>query len=92
MSSNASVGLHRVVITGTGAVSPAGLGVEALWSKVSGGECCLSLFSDEVRERFGIHVAGLIPGWDPLEVGFTKKEARRFAPFCSMRSSLPMRR
>lgn len=81
MSSNASVGLHRVVITGTGAVSPAGLGVEALWSKVAAGECCLSLFPDEVRERFGIHVAGLIPGWDPLEVGFTKKEARRFAPF-----------
>ena len=33
----------RVVITGMGAVSPAGFGVEALWSKVAAGECCLDL-------------------------------------------------
>ena len=42
-----TVALHRVVITGMGAVSPAGLGVETLWSKVTSGECCLSLFPEE---------------------------------------------
>lgn len=73
--------LHRVVITGVGAVSPAGLGAETLWSKVVNGESCLSLLSDERREMLGVNVAGVIPDYDPLELGFTKKESRRFAPF-----------
>lgn len=83
MSNNTAEGiqLHRVVITGTGAVSPAGFGVDALWEKVMAGQCCLSLLPEEDREAFGVSVVGRIPGYDPLEAGFTKKEARRFAPF-----------
>jgi len=80
-SQNNTMTLHRVVITGMGAVSPAGLGVETLWSKVTSGECCLSLFPEERREQLGVNVGGSIPNYDPLEVGFTKKESRRFAPF-----------
>lgn len=76
-----TVSLHRVVITGMGAVSPAGLGVETLWSKVTSGESCLSLFPEERREQLGVNVGGTIPNYDPLEMGFTKKESRRFAPF-----------
>lgn len=76
-----TVALHRVVITGMGAVSPAGLGVETLWSKVTSGESCLSLFPEERREQLGVNVGGVIPDYDPLELGFTKKESRRFAPF-----------
>ncbi len=34
-------GTHRVVITGMGAVSPAGVGVEALWDAVMGRACCI---------------------------------------------------
>lgn len=71
----------RVVITGMGAVSPAGFGVEALWSKVAAGECCLDLLPEEEREKLNVNVVGRIPGYDPLEAGFTKKESRRFAPF-----------
>ena len=80
-SQNNTMTLHRVVITGMGAVSPAGLGVETLWSKVTSGECCLSLFPEERREQLGVNVGGSIPDYDPLEAGFTKKESRRFAPF-----------
>lgn len=76
-----STGFHRVVITGMGALSPAGFGVEALWSKVTSGESCLRLLPEEERERLGVNVAGRIPDYDPLEAGFTKKESRRFAPF-----------
>lgn len=76
-----TVSLHRVVITGVGAVSPAGLGAETLWSKVTSGESCLSLFPEERREALGVNVGGVIPNYDPLELGFTKKESRRFAPF-----------
>lgn len=80
MSMNGSA-LKRVVITGTGAVSPAGLGVEALWENVLSGTCCLGLLPEEERERLNVNVVGRIPGYDPLEAGFTKKEARRFSPF-----------
>jgi len=64
-SQNNTMTLHRVVITGMGAVSPAGLGVETLWSKVTSGECCLSLFPEERREQLGVNVGGSIPDYDP---------------------------
>lgn len=76
-----SMPLHRVVITGMGAISPAGKGVEALWDKVTSGKTALSLLPEDIRETYGVSVAGTIPDYDPLEAGFTKKEARRFAPF-----------
>lgn len=75
------VEFRRVVITGTGAVSPAGFGVDALWEKVCAGESCLTLLPEEERERLGVNVVGKIPGYDAVEAGFTKKEARRYAPF-----------
>ena len=74
-------GFRRVVITGVGAISPAGLGVNALWKKLMEGECCLTSLSKEDREAFGVSVVGRIPGYDPLAQGFTKKEARRYAKF-----------
>lgn len=74
-------GFRRVVITGMGAISPAGLGVNALWEKLMEGECCLATLSEEDREAFGVSVVGRIPGYDPLAQGFTKKEARRYAKF-----------
>ena len=33
-------GTQRVVITGMGAVTPAGVGVDALWDAVMGKQCC----------------------------------------------------
>ena len=86
-----TVALHRVVITGMGAVSPAGLGVETLWSKVTSGECCLSLFPEERREQLGVNVGGIIPGYDPLEVGFTKRNLADLHLSFSMLFWLPMR-
>lgn len=80
MSKNSDA-LKRVVITGTGAVSPAGFGVDALWGKVLAGTNCFSLLPDEERQRLGVNVVGRIPGYDALEAGFTKKESRRFSPF-----------
>ena len=40
-------GFNRVVITGMGAISPAGFGVDVLWSKVASGECCFTLLPEE---------------------------------------------
>ena len=74
-------GFNRVVITGMGAISPAGFGVDALWSKVASGECCFTLLPEEKREQLNVSVVGAIPDYDPLKAGFSKKESRRFAPF-----------
>ena len=47
MSNNAAAnGFKRVVITGVGAVSPAGIGADTLWEKVVAGESCLSLLPE----------------------------------------------
>ncbi len=73
---------RRVVITGTGAITPAGIGVDALWDAVSSGRCCISEIPEEFAEQHA-NVAGLIPGYDPLEF-FSKKEARRNARFVQL--------
>ena len=72
---------HRVVITGTGAVTPAGFGSEALMSAVMERRSCIGLQTRFDAERFGVHVAGQVPDYDPLEHGFDKREARRFGRF-----------
>ena len=44
-----SVQLHRVVITGTGAVSPAGYGVDVLWQKLMAGVCCIGEIDEALQ-------------------------------------------
>ena len=73
---------RRVVITGTGAITPAGIGVDALWEAVAGGRCCITPLPEEFAEQHA-SVAGQIPNYDPLE-HFTKKEARRNARFVQL--------
>ena len=58
---------HRVVITGMGAVTPAGFGVGALWYKLMEGECCITRLPDELMEETGVAIGGQIPGYDPLQ-------------------------
>ena len=72
---------RRVVVTGMGAVSPAGFGVDALWDRVMSGETAITALPGDMAEEYRVAVAGCIPGYDPIEAGFSKKEARRLAPF-----------
>lgn len=74
-------GTHRVVITGMGAVSPAGVGVEALWRAVMGRECCIGEITHFDTSDQDVHVAGEVSGFDATEHGLSKKEARRFERF-----------
>lgn len=73
---------RRVVITGAGAITPAGIGVPALWEAVTSGRCCISPLP-QGYEAFPANVAGQIPGFDPLDY-FSKKESRRFARFVQL--------
>ncbi len=72
---------RRVVITGTGAVTPAGFGTQALMDAVMEPRSCISPLTRYDGERFGVRVAGQVPDYDPLEHGFDKREARRFGRF-----------
>ena len=74
-------GSNRVVITGMGAITPAGVGVEALWKAVMGRECCIRPIERFDTTDYEVHNAGEICGFDATEHGLTKKEARRFERF-----------
>lgn len=74
-------GTHRVVITGMGAISPAGVGVDALWDAVMGKRCCIGPVKCFDTTDYDVHLAGEIDGFDACEHGLTKKEARRFERF-----------
>ena len=74
-------GSRRVVITGMGVVSPAGVGVLPLWQAVSAGECCLGPIERFDTADYEVKNGGEVRGYDPTEHGLTKKEARRFERF-----------
>ncbi len=74
-------GTNRVVITGMGAVSPAGKGVDALWEKVMAGETAIDYITHFDSTDYPVHIAGEIPNYDPVAFGLTKREAKRIAPF-----------
>ncbi len=74
-------GTHRVVITGMGAVTPAGLGVPALWDAVMGKRCCVRPITHFDASDYEVRIAAEVPDFDATEYGLTKKEARRFERF-----------
>ena len=74
-------GTNRVVITGMGAISPAGVGVKALWDAVMGKQCCIAPIEHFDTTDQDVHLAGEVRGFDATEHGMTKKEARRFERF-----------
>ena len=81
MSMKNADGTHRVVITGMGAISPAGIGVEALWDAVMNKKCGIDMIEHFDTTEYDTHVAGEVKNFDPTEHGLSKKEARRFARF-----------
>lgn len=74
-------GAHRVAITGMGAITPAGIGIEALWDAVVRKRCCIAPIERFDTAEFDVHIAGEIKNFDALEHGLTKKESRRLGRF-----------
>ena len=79
-------GSNRVVITGMGAITPAGVGVEALWKAVMGRECCIRPIERFDTTDYEVHNAGEICGFDATEHGLTKKDSRAASRRCSRRA------
>ena len=67
--------VHRVVITGMGALSPAGRGVEVMWDTLMQGRSCIRALEPEEQERFGM-TARIIARHLVNETGVTERDAR----------------
>ena len=66
---------RRVVITGLSAVSPFGLGVEALWENVRAGKSAIRPITLFDTEQFPVKFGGEVADYDPL-AHFSKKDVR----------------
>ncbi len=78
--------MRRVVITGMGLVSPLGLGVENVWTRLLAGESGLRAITGIDVSDLPAKVAGQVPhGKEPgqldLDTYFDVQEKRRFEPF-----------
>ena len=77
---------RRVVITGLGAVTPLGTGVEKFWEGIKANKLGISEIDMYDTERTGVKLAGIVRDFDETsyydtEGCFDKKEARRMDRF-----------
>ncbi|TBR43935.1 beta-ketoacyl-[acyl-carrier-protein] synthase II [Marinomonas agarivorans] len=79
---------QRIVITGMGVVSPLGLGVDAVWERLTAGESGIRHLPEQLIERGGsASVAGQVPAHTEQENGLneadyvTPKEKKRIDRF-----------
>ena len=74
-------GTNRVVITGMGALTPAGAGVAAIMDALMTKTCAIGPIERFDTSDQDVHNAGEIKGFDATAHGLTKKEAHRFGRF-----------
>ena len=79
---------RRVVITGIGAVTPLGTGVEKFWEGIKENRLGISFIGEDMfdTERTGVKIAGLVRDFNEedyygKEGYFDKKEAKRMDTF-----------
>lgn len=70
----------RVVITGLGAITPAGMNVETFWDNLINGVSGIGPITHCSSEQFPCHVAGEVKDWDPGDY-IDRKASRRMARF-----------
>ncbi|HPL30910.1 MAG TPA: beta-ketoacyl synthase N-terminal-like domain-containing protein, partial [Anaerolineae bacterium] len=69
-----------IVITGMGAVTPLGLGVQALWQGVLAGRSAVGPITRFDAAALATRIAAEVHDVDPL-AHFDRKDARRLEPF-----------
>jgi 3-oxoacyl-[acyl-carrier-protein] synthase II len=80
--------MRRIVVTGMGAVSPLGCGVEAIWSRLISGRSGLRALPASIGADLTARVAGIVPdkaedseaGFDP-DVAVARKDQRKMDRF-----------
>lgn len=83
--------MKRVVITGMGAVTSLGMGVDALWTNAVNGSHGIRRITGFDPSDFPVQYAAEIADWDPVAMGLSKKEARRmdrFSQFASVAAKM----
>ncbi|MCS6957796.1 MAG: beta-ketoacyl-ACP synthase II [Aquificaceae bacterium] len=74
--------MRRVVVTGLGAVTPIGTGVDKYWSNLVSGVSGIDIIKrfDPVEEGLPVHIAGEVKDFNP-ENYFDKKDAQKVSDF-----------
>ncbi|MCR4859543.1 MAG: beta-ketoacyl-ACP synthase II [Bacteroidales bacterium] len=73
---------RRVVITGSGIISPVGNDTEQFWSALKAGRCGISGYPELASYNLPVKVAGVVRDFDPASFGLSPKDARRNDRFC----------
>ena len=71
---------RRVVITGMGAVSPIGCGVDRMWENAGNGVCGIDYIKSFDTEGMAVKIAAEASDFDPSSI-MDKMQARRTARF-----------
>ncbi|MBN1442633.1 MAG: beta-ketoacyl-[acyl-carrier-protein] synthase II, partial [Planctomycetes bacterium] len=72
---------RRVVVTGLGAVTPIGIGLETLWSSIQQCVSGVDTITAFDPAEFPVRIAGEVRDFDPDRY-FSPKEARHLDRFC----------
>jgi 3-oxoacyl-[acyl-carrier-protein] synthase II len=72
---------RRVVITGTGVISPVGNSTEDFWESLKAGRSGIGLLEGFEEFELPTRIVGQVKGFDPLNHGLSRVEARRNDPF-----------
>lgn len=68
---------RRVVITGTGIISPVGNDTTTFWENLKSGVCGIGPLEGFEEYKLPVHVAGRVKNFDPLNFGLSVAEKRR---------------
>ncbi len=72
---------RRVVITGMGAITPVGIGLDAFWQGLTNGKSGARSIEHFDTERFATKFAAMVPDFNVADY-LNPKEARRMDKFC----------
>lgn len=73
---------RRVVITGTGVVTPVGNNVETFWNNIINGVCGIDFIKSIPTDNLSVKIAGEVKNFNPKEYGIDAKAARKHDKFC----------
>jgi 3-oxoacyl-[acyl-carrier-protein] synthase II len=74
---------RRIVITGTGVISPLGNHIKDFWKAICDGTCGIRKLTGLDEWNLSVSVAGQVQDFDPLSYGISLKDSRRNDIYCN---------